>query len=61
MELGDWGKSTPSKGRGLDVEMDSGPPRCDSPCEAEDCSFIVVVVVGLIAARFGLWLGDILE
>lgn len=49
MEADDWGASTPSKGRGLDVEIERGAPRVvklDAPLfasEAEACSFIVVV------------------
>lgn len=49
LEVDDWGKSTASKGRGLDVEIESGAPRgvkfddTLSASEAEVCSFIVVV------------------
>lgn len=57
LEVGDWVKLTPSKGRGLDVEIESGPPRCeksDPPlfaCEAEVFSFILMVSWTQVAAE----------
>jgi len=54
--VGDWVKLTSSEARGFDVEIDSAPLRCTkvgaplSVDKADDCSFIVVVVIQVQSA-----------